>query len=114
MTAATGIIRIRGQREGEPAALYPCGVPGLAINRDPVSGWNITHTRSGCALAWFPDADPEAVLAAAAEIGDIADWTAPGSALIHLRWDVEDAVTPWGGGTVAAAGVDHSDLEQPS
>jgi hypothetical protein len=67
----------------------PCGVPGLAITRatartdsDVVIGYTITHTRSGLSAGFFPDTDPEAVLAAALELGPLTDWTRPGNEVI--------------------------------
>ena len=53
----------------------PCGVPGLAIHAaHRADGWIITHLGTGCRVAWFPDADPEWVLACAQALGELGDW----------------------------------------
>lgn len=82
-------VLCRTVREGPavvPVDGLPCGVPGLAITRAPETiGYTITHVRSGCAVLWFPDTDPEGVLAAAFELGQVADWTLTGADLAALR-----------------------------
>lgn len=56
----------------------PTGVPGIAAHLDVSgTGWVLTHIRSGNGLGWFPpEVDPEALLACAAELAPLADWTA--------------------------------------
>lgn len=73
-------VTIRMWREGEfrdeQVDALPCGVPGLVIHAAPgADGWVITHVPSGCRAAWFPDADPEWVLACAQALGEVGDWT---------------------------------------
>jgi hypothetical protein len=61
----------------------PCGVPGLAITRAMgTAGFAITHVRSGCAVLWFPDTDPEGILAAALELASLTDWTQSGTEVL--------------------------------
>ena len=93
----------------------PCGVPGLMIHKAlDADGWMITHARSGIGVAWFPDADPEAVLAAAQEIGPLTDWTASGDTVVASgigrrmsaicrKWGSRDYPAP---GPGSAAGLD--------
>jgi hypothetical protein len=81
---------------------WPCGVDGLAITRWVTSGegLHITHVRSGAVVAIFADADPEAVLAAALEMGSLADWTVSGPQLQAMRETgrkVAEVVWRWGG-----------------
>jgi hypothetical protein len=83
-------ILIRSTLEGPavvPVDGLPCGVPGLAITRTPHAGdgYVITHVRSGNGVLWFPDTDPEGVLAAAQELAPLADWTISGAALTAIR-----------------------------
>lgn len=91
---------------------FPCGVAGLAIHAavPPATGWVITHVRAGLLVGWFPDADPEAVLAAAQALGDLADWSLPADDVADdaTQAEVEDALERWGG-TVTAPGSTRAD-----
>ena len=82
-------ILIRSTREGPavvPVDGLPCGVPGLAITRAPAtSGYVITHLRSGNGVLWFPETDPEGVLACAQKLAPLADWTVSGEALVRSK-----------------------------
>ncbi len=83
-------ILCRTVREGPavvPVDGLPCGVPGLAITRALTTGpddggYSITHVRSGCAVLWFPDTDPEGILAAALELAPLTDWTESGTEVV--------------------------------
>lgn len=61
---------------------FPTPVPGLVINRDPDAAgtFNVTHARSGAAVAHVPD--PEFALHVAIKLGELTDWTRSG---IELR-----------------------------
>jgi hypothetical protein len=90
-----------GAAEIHTVPAFPCGVPGLMIcPAGDTPGWIITHARSGLGLMWFPGAGPEAVLAAAQEIGQLTDWTASAHSMhadMGLRAAVLDAGGKWGG-----------------
>jgi hypothetical protein len=80
-------VLVRSTVEGPavvPVEGWPCGVPGLAITETTgeMTGYSITHVRSGTCVLWFPDTDPEGVLAAAQEVGLLADWTRSGADLL--------------------------------
>jgi hypothetical protein len=97
---APGTVRVRlltasGNLETEvDACLTP--TPGLVIHEAVgAEGWVITHSSSGFGVARF--ADPEAALAAATELGALADWSGPvdldaalasGAAAVAARWGV--------------------------
>lgn len=93
-----------------------CGVPGLAVTRW-VTGesLNIVHLRSGTVICWFPGADPEAVLAAARELGTLAGWDVPGTRLQADRGLAAQAARVarrWGGLMTGGAGVPAADLPE--
>lgn len=58
---------------------FPTETAGLAIHRDvDRDAWVLTHQPSGYAVGRWPEStDPEAILACAAELGNVADWTVP-------------------------------------
>lgn len=56
----------------------PTPVPGLWVGCHPRGGYAIVHKGSGCVVGSGYD-DPEAALAAAVEVGPLADWEASGS-----------------------------------
>jgi hypothetical protein len=98
-----------------PVDGLPCGVPGLAITRVPSrESWSITHVRSGCSAGFFePGTDPEAILAAAQELGAITDWTLPASEVVANRetgYQARDIVESYGGILVGRTG-DMRDVE---
>lgn len=74
---------------------FSCGVTGLAIHAAlDTDGWVITHVGTGCRVVWFPDADPEWVLACAQELGTLGDWiTAP----LALRFPAKAIFDKYGG-----------------
>lgn len=94
-------IRIRQGGEITEAEAWPCGVTGLAIaRRANREGVEIVHVRSGTCVGYFPDAGPEAALAAAQEIGMLADWTLGGSqlrAMPGLDLETDRVLSRWGG-----------------
>jgi hypothetical protein len=108
---------------GAPGGVFtvdalPCGVPGLMIHAATgAGGWVITHARSGYAVAWFPEADPESVLGAAPAIGPLADWTASGSDVARVDTAGEIAAICQARGAVpyckAVADVGPDGLETP-
>jgi hypothetical protein len=83
----------------------PVGVPGLAAHAAPgAAGWIITHVRSGNAVLWFPEASPEAVLAAARQLAPLTDWAAPASQINRRKVGplVCEVGDRWGGRTYFA------------
>ena len=93
-------ITIRWEAGTREVEAFPCGVPGLAIYRDPeVPGcFIISHLRSGLGVCHF--GDPEAALAGAHAIAAMCDWAASGAEIAaRVRGlDVLDAVHDMGGG----------------
>jgi len=79
-----------------PVAATP--VPGLVIHKAPgAKGWMLAHEPSGSGVGWFPHADPEAVLAAALDLAQVADWTLPPGDLSGYAASVREVITRWGG-----------------
>lgn len=81
---------------------WPCGVSGLAVTRwvTPGPGLHIVHVRSGFVIGLFADADSEAVLAAAGELGELADWSLVGTELQaapEVGRKTAEVVRRWGG-----------------
>jgi hypothetical protein len=84
---------------------YPTPAPGLVVHKAlEVDGWMITHAASGCGVSRF--GDPESALAAATDLGALADWTGPvdmaavsesGGAVICRRWgSLPNPTYTWG------------------
>lgn len=97
-------MKVTVRWHGVPAEVegLPCGIPGLAITRwiPPDESLSIIHVRSGHAVAFFYGASPEAVLAAAEEIGTLADWTVSGTCLQgmkRLALKTAEIAWRWGG-----------------
>jgi len=80
----------------------PTGVPGLVIHpaQDTV-GWTLTHVPTGASAGWWPEGDPEQVLACALRLGKLGDWDTADTSMLPL------ADAPWTvlrcGGSVPAS-----------
>lgn len=83
-----------------PVQGAPTPVPGLWVACHPRGGYMIVHEGSGCVIG-SDYADPEAALAAATEIGPLADWTVVSDTQMHLPGAVIDQIDAivkrWGG-----------------
>lgn len=106
-------IRVRVVGDSFPEVdAYPTPTPGLMVHEALLTGgWMITHAASGCGVARF--GDPEAALAAATDLGTLADWTRPvdlasvsesGSAIVCQRWGALPNPT-WTWGEARRAGA---------
>jgi hypothetical protein len=98
MTGPVIAVRIRGLGAREVPGM-PCGAPGLAITRavkNPAV-LVITHVRSGLVVAMFAHGDPEAVLACAQALAEVADWTQPASDLAYAVTGARPVIVRWGG-----------------
>jgi hypothetical protein len=60
-----------------------CGVPGLAVHRDPFdrSQWVVSHSRSGYRLDGALFRTRSEAMAAAGRLAGLANWSAPRSTL---------------------------------
>lgn len=94
------IKTVSGEQETDA---FPCGILGLVIHKAQPGfpGWVITHLRSGYAVGWFPDGNPESTLACARELGELQDWTADGVQLAALGRTaafkpIRDCLRRWG------------------
>lgn len=77
-------VTVRWRDETAETEGLHCGVPGLVITHPVIRancGLHIMHERSGCVIGRFLDDDPETVLAAAQELGMLADWVVSGTEL---------------------------------
>lgn len=68
-------VPTRGPGGGQAVTAAVTGVPGLVAHAAVGTGWSLTHEPSGRCAAWWPHGTPEEVLACAAALGDLADWT---------------------------------------
>jgi hypothetical protein len=83
----------------------PTPVAGLWVGCHPDGGYAIVHEGSGCVVGSGYD-DAEAALAAATEVGPLADWSASGSEgqmplPIAVIERIDAIVKRWGGDGVA-------------
>ena len=82
-----------------PVQGAPTPVTGLWVACHPRGGWMLVHEGSGC-IVGADYSDPEAALAAAIEVGPLADWTVATGTQMHLPGavisQIDTIVQRWG------------------
>lgn len=88
MSTNSFMMTITDQDGGNPTAVRatPSGVHGLAIHAaGPGGGWSMTHVPTGLAVAWWPDGEPEQLLACAQALGALGDWSTDDQSALPLK-----------------------------
>ena len=90
-----------------PVQGAPTPVPGLWVAGHPRGGWMIVHKGSGC-IVGADYSDPEAALAAAIEVGPLADWTVVTGTRMYLPdaviSKIDTIVQRWGASGIEIKG----------
>jgi hypothetical protein len=89
-------VPARGPAGVREVAAAAAGVPGLVVHAAAGDGWSLTHEPSGRCVAWWPHGTPEQVLACAAALGHLADWTTTDLSRLTIR-PVWQAILDHGG-----------------